>query len=515
MRVVQRSIFFILLLVLIDSNCAMGSEGLFVKRFEIVGNTVIKTVVLEKLVRPYEGKRLTLKDLKFVASLITRKYIAEGYVTSMAYIPPQRVKDGLVRIRVVEGKVGRIEVIGNHPYYSSGFIKGYFAPLVGLGIFNHNLLERQLLLLNSLPGLEAKATLVKGRKRGTTDIVIKTMSKPLVSATVGYNNFGSEYTSRDNFSADLGVGNIGVTGATLSLGGTIGDNYSEFHSGRFRYRVPVGVSGLEVGVYLATGDYNVGRELAILNIKGESTSYGAFLRYPFVRMLNVSVYGTLGVGGIFAKQLMLGEVTSEDRIRTADIGVSCVFNTALSKNSVSFQVTQGLGKRLGGMPNNDVHASRVGVASDFTKFNLSFARMQRLLPFLFLFVRVNAQYSHRTLISAEEFYIGGATSVRGYTASEYGGDSGYTASVEFRVAPLRDRNLVQFAVFADNGGVFINRPMVGQKKSHVLTGVGFGVRLGLLHELNVRADVGFPVKPAVNADGKGMAFYFQAVKTFR
>ena len=54
-------------------------------------------------------KEVSLLDIYKVRDAITAKYRAAGYVLSQAIIPPQQISDGIVRIQVVEGYIGKVE----------------------------------------------------------------------------------------------------------------------------------------------------------------------------------------------------------------------------------------------------------------------------------------------------------------------------------------------------------------------------------------------------------------------
>jgi len=85
----------------------------FTKRFpvskiEVSGNSVIGSDQIAAIVTPYEGKDLSLDDLRRVASQISELYRAKGYFLSAAYVPNQDVTNGVARIDVVEGKIGSV-----------------------------------------------------------------------------------------------------------------------------------------------------------------------------------------------------------------------------------------------------------------------------------------------------------------------------------------------------------------------------------------------------------------------
>ena len=509
-------LFFVMFLLVFTAYSSYAqNQGVVIKKIKVVGNTVLSAKEIKSIVSPYEGKHLTFNQMKKVASAITEVYHQKGYVLSKAYIPQQDITNHTLKIAVMQGKVGKITITGKHPYYSSKFIEKYFEPLLSNKAFNQHDLERAVLLLNDYPKLKVKANLKKGETPGTTDIVVAANNSLPVSFILDYDNFGSKYTSKNRYGATLNVGSLVVPGSMLSLRGIMGDRYSDLHYGRASYSIPIGVKGFRLGAYYGRGDYNVGNDLAVLDIKGLSSSYGLYASYPFIKEMTRSLTGKVGFDMIYAKQTMLGQTTSKDKIRTLDLGLNYELMTAYSRNFINFQVTQGLGSIFGGMSDNDPYASRVDADSTFTKFNIDAMRLQRISDSAFFLLKLSGQYSPDNLISYEQFYIGGADSVRGYVQSQYGGDSGYAATAELRISPLHNKKLLQWAFFIDNGHIHVNDAVVGQHSSRTLTGIGTGARLNLPYDFNVRADVGVPINPSTNADGHGVAFYIQATKTFK
>ena len=69
----------------------------------------------------YIGKQVTLKDLREMADKITNLYRDKGYMTCGAVLPPQRIHDGVVEIRLIEGKTGKVNLTGNR-YTKTDFI---------------------------------------------------------------------------------------------------------------------------------------------------------------------------------------------------------------------------------------------------------------------------------------------------------------------------------------------------------------------------------------------------------
>lgn len=519
-RVVVYTLLCILLVkfifIILLPNLLQASEKEFlVTKIKITGNRVLSEKTLAPIVKKYEGKYLNLSELQKIAALITEEYQKRSYILAKAYIPEQKILNGVVEIAVLEGRVGEIKIRGDHKYYSTDFIIKYFDPIIKEQALNQDTIERALLLLNEYPRLKVKTTLLAGREPGTTDIIVTAENAMPVHLTLDYNNFGSKYVSRSRFGATFDVGNFIKEGAILSLRGLSGEDPSELLFGRASYSIPLNTIGTRLGVYYAGGDFEVGKEFVILDIKGKSDSYGMSVSHPFIKKRTRNLTAELGLDFKDSKQYFLGTVSSNDKIRSVRGGASYESTDVNGRTLTSLFIIQGLGHALGAMQDNEPFASRLGADNRFTKANLDLMRLQRILPPLFLILKGSGQWASDSLVAGEQFSIGGADSVRGYPQSEYLGDNGYSLTAEFRVSPLKDKELLQFAAFMDHGGASVKNPVVGQKKNHTLTGAGGGIRLTLLpYNFNIRVDVGVPIDPSTSSNGKDAVYYFQVVKRF-
>ncbi len=76
---------------------------------------------IQAVTASYIGKQVTLKDLHEMADKITNIYRDKGYMTCGAVLPPQRIHDGVVEVRLIEGKTGTVNLTGNR-YTKTGYI---------------------------------------------------------------------------------------------------------------------------------------------------------------------------------------------------------------------------------------------------------------------------------------------------------------------------------------------------------------------------------------------------------
>lgn len=181
---------------------------------------------------------------------------------------------------------------------------------------------------------------------------------------------------------------------------------------------------------------------------------------------------------------------------------------------MDIKFVQGLGETLDDIFGSSSYNTRSGADKGFSKLEFSAVRNQLVSDRFMLILRLRGQYSDDTLLSSQNFYIGGPASIKGYLLSQYGGDSGYALSGEVRFMPLERKDRLQLALFAETGQVFLNKTSIGQYKDKTLTGAGFGIRSRLWWGIDLTADLAFPLDPEVDGDDREYNFYIQLIKTF-
>jgi hemolysin activation/secretion protein len=105
-----------------------------VRKFEVVGSTVLSAQEIVKVLESYTLRPISFAELLEAQKAITQLYIDNGYITSGAFIPPQAIRRGVVRIEVIEGEVESIEITGlerlNPDYIRSRLAIALKAPLI-------------------------------------------------------------------------------------------------------------------------------------------------------------------------------------------------------------------------------------------------------------------------------------------------------------------------------------------------------------------------------------------------
>jgi len=479
-------------------------------KIQVGGNNLVSDKEIGSLVKNYEGKDLTLEDLKKLSLEIQQLYKNKSYFLARVYVPAQEIQNGTARLQVLEGKLGEVKVEGNR-YYSTKFIKKYFAPVARDGAISYEDLQRSLLLLNEFSDLSVKSVLAAGTDPGSTDITLKVEDKKPFHVGLDYNNFGNPYVGENRAGLNLNWGNLAGQGDMLAVRSVFAfpsKTQTPFYQAA--YVIPLCSRGTKLTLSYASADMKVGQELEILDIRGEANIYGISFGIPLQRTIAVSSDLNVGLTSKSSKNFIFRQNTSDDELRLLNVGYNRNWVGGRGRNILAFNISQGLGTMFGGMQNGDIRASRRNAGDSFTKFGLDLARIQQVGSRNFLILRGSAQMCGTPLAVGELFSLGGVDSVRGYAQSEYLGDNGYFVSAEFRVPITSFRsNPLQGALFVDQGNVSINNPGPGEKGSQSLFGGGIGLRYSIGNNTAFRVDWGFPFSPTTNSLRRNSVLYGQ------
>lgn len=484
-----------------------------VREIEVQGNSVLSPAEVREVVGPYENRNISLSELQNLAVALRERYDALGYFLVRVQVPTQTLEDGVVHLKVTEGRVGKIRIEGNE-HYSEDYIRSYFAGLMAEAPASMATLQRALLLLNDHLHLKAESFVEQGQETGTADLVVMVEDKLPFEVLLSYDNFGNEFTGVNRFTVAPQVGDLFGHGESLYVATLI-----PFPSVETRpyllaaFDAPVNRDGTRVGFSYANGAFVVGQDLTTLDIRGSASLYSLFTTHALVREER---HRSDILGAFNAKTFdnsILGFPSSHDEIRSLSVGYRAEWTGEDTRDLFAGSLTQGLGGLFGGTPNNSPTSSRPGAGNSFTKLNFDYAHVQSI-GHPFLVFRLAGQAASNPLVVGEQFSLGGADSVRGYTQSEFLGDAGYAASAELRV-PLPDPDSpFQLAAFVDHGTEWLYQPQVGEAGHRSLTGTGLGFRWSLAEKTNLRFDLGFPLAPSVNATNNSPVIYGQLETRF-
>ena len=476
------------------------------QKINFEGNTKIPSEELEKLGLEVLGEDVFFDELLEVCQKVTNYYRAKGYLTSYATVPPQRIVDGVATIRIVESKVGEMNIEGEkwtREWYLRHIIMGKAGLREG-DVFNAKNLQRAMKEINKEDYVQVQ-TEVERQAEGdeNTTITLNVRDRFPVNLNFSYDDYGRSYTGSQRVSFLVGMDNLTGLGDKIYGGTILSSGATGWMAG---YSLPVSSYGTRLSFDFSDSHVRLGGPYKNLNVKGNAQSYFFKLTQPIIQTAKSDLIFYTGYDYVNANT---SANIAGNPLRLSN------YNLNVWRSGLYGMTDDNYGRWLGNLGvdfgmGGDGH----GAIQDTTFFKVTegATRVQRLFGRSMGIVRVNGQYSPNKLFAAEQMQMGGPYTLRGYQPAELIGDYGVTGTVEYRFpVPFLDRILpkvderLKLAVFYDwgwlgeNGGIY-NYPQ------QFLHSVGFGTYVNFTDWLTAQVGVGFPLGRDYNENTA--RFYF-------
>jgi hemolysin activation/secretion protein len=474
-----------------------GADRIFAtpSTIELEGATVYPPGVLDEMTRPLVGRRVAVSELFALAQRIEARYRADGYFLTTVFLPAQRVADGRIRIRVVEGYISNVVVEGNVGDVASQ-AQRFLDKVTTSRPANLRDVERYLLLTQDMPGVSMKAVLRPGKEPGSSELVAQ-LQRTAWDGLFQVNNRGSKFTGTQQ--GTFVVGTNSFTGLAERLEATFFTTFDrEENFGQVNWSNYIGSEGLNLRAYFGRGRLKPGEALQVVDYDGVLTVAGVLLSYPVIRSrpLNLNVWG--GYDYYHSNADVLGNVPIV-RTDLSVLRLGADANYRDDWNGVTFgNVRLSKGVNIFGATNKgDPLLNRIGADPTFIKFNGEVNRLQGIWTgggfSLNALATVAGQYSGDILPSNEKYFVGGDRLGRGYFAGQVTGDKAVASSIELQFnfeipfdegteaagGPSRGGSLpIQLYAFFDYARVWNNSSL--EIRNQTARSFGGGIRVSIL-----------------------------------
>lgn len=451
-----------------------------VERVDVEGNTIVSNEEMRALVSKYEGRKLSPEDLAQLVQGINEAYRQRGYLTSLAFIPPQNLERGAITVKVLEGIVGDMEVTGNK-YFKAKVIEKRISETPGQPL-NIPALEQELLRINRQEPYRVKATLLPGERTGETKIRLDVKEQQPFQLALTSDNAGRPFIGLYRWGAEFTDRNVTGRGDRFNLR-YIGSTGSTIASSS--YTLPVGSKGTEISGLFGFSHVNVDLRLpGQPELIGNAYNYGLLVTQPLGKE---RVWSTdLGLNARRVSSFFDGDKVGTDDIRSLALGLNYDKYDRFGRSFSRAQVT--------------LAPQWLGANTSFFKLENYLTRVTRLPKNNLLILRGYSQWSPDALPAIEQFQLGGINSVRGYTQGLLIGDKGYNVGAEWRyplpflsnLSPWLSERL-QGALFADYGQVWRDKSssLYSSSAATSLLSAGFGLRAHITDYAQGYLDVAF------------------------
>ncbi|WP_161539592.1 ShlB/FhaC/HecB family hemolysin secretion/activation protein [Paramagnetospirillum kuznetsovii] len=477
----------------------VDSLRFLVREVVVEGATALPKEDLSALAAPIIGREVSLSDIIGIAEAIEARYRAEGYLLTRTVVPPQRTRSGIFKIQVVEGYVGAIAVEGLAGAEEAR-VRGILAPVVAQRPLRNDTMERALLLVNDLPGMKAAGLLKPSKdETGAADLVL-TASVATMDVTASVDNRSSRYEGPWYANSDIGLNSVAGFGERVTAGVSSTPDGRKKKAMRLGYVQPMGTDGAMASLAFDYSMSRPGYTLEDQDGRTFSSNLGGRLSYPLLRTRANTITLDGGLTARMANSHLAGVPVSFDRWRVVDAKLSWLHSGWLSGvDSAAMGLSRGL-PQLGGSARGDASLSRLGADPSFTKATFDLSRLQNLAPSWDLYLGTSGQYSDVTLLSGEEFALGGTTYGHGYDPSALVGDHGFGATASLRhdiSALVPEAKSLMVYTFYDAGLVWIRS--TGRQQG--LSSCGAGLRSGLTDSLDATLEAAHRLQGAESTVG--------------
>ena len=437
------------------------SHGLVVhvRAFAFEGGTVFSAEELARVTRPFTGRSISSEELLRAADAVTALYAAQGYVTSGALVPDQSVEDGVVRIRIVEGRLSAIEVTGQR-WFREGYFRDRLSHAAGAPVSVARL-ERGLRLLQRNRYVERlHARLEPAARLGESVLHVEIEERRPYDLVAEANNEHSPAIGAIGGRFTPSLGNLLGHADELSASFDVTEGLFEWGA---RYELPLNSYDTRLAGYARASDADVVEEpFRDLGIHSESETYGISLTHPLYRdELHELSFRVAGERRTLESCLeILPPVCEPFPFLAGQPNPKQVASVLrLIQDWTRATSSDVLAARMTWSAGLDLWDATTRGSADGQFFGwLGQAQWAHRFPEALLaselVVRADLQLADDSLLTLEKFALGGQRTVRGYRENEIVRDNGAVGSLELRIPVLRTglgRSLVEVVPFGDIG----------------------------------------------------------------
>lgn len=496
-----------------------------IQDIQVQGSTVFSEDTLEAIVAPFEGKTLSPEEIQSITDAVTQLYLNNGYFTSRAQVGNQTIDDsGILVIEITEGQADIVvEWLTEKHFLQESYIRDRLPSIHPLNTLK---LEDELKLLRVDPLLDTiEARLKRGNGEQPDVLTVQVREAPNFHGSFNADNYSPPSIGGERFSLNLAARNLSGRGDQLSAtyrttvtGG--------LHSLDTFYAVPLNAKNGTLSLQ-GTWDFTKITQppFDVLEITGDRQRYALNFRQPIWRTpkeeFSVSAAFVYTEGQTF----VFGDIPTPFGLGADKNGISRTSVLRFSQEYIRrdrqgawvARWTESFGTHLFDATDNPAPIPD----GQFFSWLGQAQRLQSLNRNNLLIIQGDLQLTPHSLLSSEQFVIGGAQSIRGYRQNALVGDNGFRFSVENRTTLKRNSegegNLILMS-FLEAGAVLNakNNPSSISSNQTVLAGLGLGVIWKPIPNLDLRLDYGLPLigwdQEGDNAQDHGI--YFNAGYAF-
>lgn len=475
----------------VEDEVSAAAVKIPVKSFQVLGKNPLSAEKTKAILDNYLGEHEGIEGLEAASNDLEDALKQAGFSFIRVILPPQSISSGVIKLKLVEFPIGKVEVTGNKHFSNENILRA--VPDLATGKTpNLKKLNRSLDLANRSPVRKTKLSFAPDNREAKINATLRVIDKSPLEFFVLANNTGNDNTG--DYRTGVGVKHHNLFGLDHGITFSYTTSPSEVSKIKqygLNYRLPLYRLGDELNFFVSDSDSNIGTIADGFEVKGAGKVYGINYSHFFEKskdyqhQLDVSVQDKLFVTDLSFQGTPIG-----NDVRSRPLEIKYTGRRLLEKGNMNFF----LGYRInlpGGSKSNDsdYNAARQGADSNWSTAivggNVSYPLPQKW----FLNASFNAQMSNEPLISGEQFGFGGSASLPGFEEREVIGDSGYSGKLELFMP--RFKNGAQLFTSYEQGKVTRENLLASELAPSSVSSIGLGVSSPLGKKCLGRAQFGY------------------------
>jgi len=385
-----------------------------IQHIALQGDSLLTETECQAIFAPFAGLKMGPRRIDLLLRRINAAYLERGYATTRAYLAPQNLAAGALQITVVPGAVEAVRLDGQPV---TGLARSAF-PLAAGDPLRIADLEQAVDQINRLRSQKAEAQILPGQSPGASIIALDNRPDKLWRASLGTDTYGQSATGKGRTRLGAEADNLLGAWEAWSL------SHVESRSSQadlFSLSVPFGYG---------TASYAYARSKSVVPIANIAISRTDARTHTLAwnHVLSRDAGGRTALDAALTLRQSLRwldalELTPQQQT-SARLALSRQQRLSLGSVSAELGYTQGLDAfsydvAPPGLPRTAPH-------NQFEKWDIALAAMLTLHPDWAWRGNLTAQSARTGLNGADQTFIGGASSVRGFQEDILGGDRGYS-----------------------------------------------------------------------------------------
>lgn len=489
-----------------------------IQRFAVEGNTLVPATVVEQTLARFTGPSRDFADVQRALEALESLYRSRGFNTAYVSVPEQELEKGVVRLKVVEGKISKVSVEGNE-HFSAENIRRSLPMLREGEAPNATRLSENVQLANQNPSKAVEVLLGVGQKEGDVNARIKVKDERPWRLTASLDNTGTIATGQHRLGIAFQHNNVFDSDHSFSAAyataphkpdGVKVDIYS------LGYRIPLYSLGDSLEFVYAKSTVGVPSSSPSLagglGIVGKGNIFG--IRYNWL-MPRQGEYTSRLVFAFDARN-MDSSCTAADGTKLTGVAgcepyrvrpLSVTYQGAWQQENRAIGFGLGLSGNLSASSKEsyDLASSGRGAPTGFLLWRANGSFVQVLPGDWQARLNGQAQFSSKPLVPTEQIGLAGSNAVRGFLERAIATDEGHFLQAELYTPELAGKlslpGSLRALAFYDYGRGINHRAPPNSRFG--ISSAGIGLRYAYSKDISWRFDLANIINkhsPSSNAD---------------